>query len=371
MHGLIDRELYVDQPEGFDDGSGRKYRLHKALYGLKQSPRCWYGALEDALVHSGFTKCPAEPALFFRDSPAADDGGGEIVRMWVAIYVDDILFVSAAEFLLQQTFDKLNTRFILKRIEPIDAYLGVQIVFNPETRKLFSHQQRYLEQVSAAVGDGCAITPLTHGLRIDSDDTTYAEGQTSYLSKVGRISYAAGGTRPDLAFAHSWLAGGNQIRTLQYSQELERTMRYMKDTATFGLLYQGGEEQLVLQAYCDAGVELHNHCTTGFVVTFGGAAVAWKSHRQERTSSSSATAEYRAAVEAAKEVIWLRYLLEFLQCPQRAVPLFCDNKAAVQAMTGDSVRALKEICGVLPFIRDCVKAQELQPRFIPWERSAC
>ena len=88
-------------------------------------------------------------------------------------------------------------------------------------------------------------------------------------------------------------------------------------------------------------MHLYNYCTTGFVLTFGGAAVAWKCERLARTSGSSGSAEYRAAVAAAKEVIWLRYLLEFLDCPQGDVPLYCDNKTAIQAMTGDSVRDMK------------------------------
>ena len=138
----------------------------------------------------------------------------------------------------------------------------------------------------------------------------------------------------------------------------------MRETSSFGLLYHGRELALTLRAYCDAGVQLHNYCTTGFVITFGGAAVARRSHRYERTSGSFACAEYRAAVDAAKEIIWLRFLLEFLLCPQAAVPLYCDNKTTVQAMNGDSVRDLKEICRLLPFIRDSVKAGELQPRFI-------
>ena len=56
------------------------------------------------------------------------------------MYVEYILFVLPTEILLQQTLEELNSCLILKRIEPIDAYLGVQIVYNPETRKLFLHQ---------------------------------------------------------------------------------------------------------------------------------------------------------------------------------------------------------------------------------------
>ncbi|GJP48735.1 hypothetical protein CLOM_g8010 [Closterium sp. NIES-68] len=39
LNGIIMEEVYMKQPEGLDDGSGRVCRLKKAIYGLKQAPR--------------------------------------------------------------------------------------------------------------------------------------------------------------------------------------------------------------------------------------------------------------------------------------------------------------------------------------------
>ncbi|CAI7910789.1 unnamed protein product [Closterium sp. NIES-53] len=39
LYGVVDEEIYMKQPEGYDDGSGRVCRLNKAIYGLKQAPR--------------------------------------------------------------------------------------------------------------------------------------------------------------------------------------------------------------------------------------------------------------------------------------------------------------------------------------------
>ncbi|CAI7897508.1 unnamed protein product, partial [Closterium sp. NIES-53] len=38
LYGVVDEEIYMKQPEGYDDGSGRICRLNKAIYGLKQAP---------------------------------------------------------------------------------------------------------------------------------------------------------------------------------------------------------------------------------------------------------------------------------------------------------------------------------------------
>lgn len=35
LYGSVKEEIYVTQPQGFDDNSGRVFRLRKALYGLK------------------------------------------------------------------------------------------------------------------------------------------------------------------------------------------------------------------------------------------------------------------------------------------------------------------------------------------------
>ena len=53
-HADIDKELYVEQPEGFTIILNKVCKLNKALYGLKQSLRQWYKLLEKYLIKLGF-----------------------------------------------------------------------------------------------------------------------------------------------------------------------------------------------------------------------------------------------------------------------------------------------------------------------------
>ncbi|CAI7861814.1 unnamed protein product [Closterium sp. NIES-53] len=39
LNGVLEEVIFMEQPEGFDDGSGRVLKMKKALYGLKQAPR--------------------------------------------------------------------------------------------------------------------------------------------------------------------------------------------------------------------------------------------------------------------------------------------------------------------------------------------
>ena len=63
-HADIDKELYVEQPEGFTTTLNKVCKLNKALYGLKQSSRQWYKHLEKYLTKLGFYPIFADQAVF-------------------------------------------------------------------------------------------------------------------------------------------------------------------------------------------------------------------------------------------------------------------------------------------------------------------
>jgi len=67
LHGLLEEEVYMKQPPGYEDKSVPGYvcRLDKALYGLKQAPRVWYSRLSMKLQDLGFKSSKADTSLFF------------------------------------------------------------------------------------------------------------------------------------------------------------------------------------------------------------------------------------------------------------------------------------------------------------------
>eukprot|EP00253_Pinus_taeda_P002136 PITA_02136 len=72
--------------------------------------------------------------------------------------------------------------------------------------------------------------------------------------------------------------------------------------------------------------------TVGYVFTLGSGPITWACKKQQAAISlSSAEAEYRGAVEASKEALWLRQILsEFGFQQQHPTTLWCDNQSAIQ-----------------------------------------
>ncbi|CAI7834452.1 unnamed protein product [Closterium sp. NIES-54] len=117
LHGVLKEELYMRQPPGFDDGSGRVCRLKKSIYGLKQAPRQWYLKFDEALMDFGFERSEYDPALYHL---VRDEG-----RLSLYLYVDDILLMSSSMVLLDEVMGLLSSRFRMKDLGEAKYYLGV------------------------------------------------------------------------------------------------------------------------------------------------------------------------------------------------------------------------------------------------------
>ncbi|KAA0042098.1 gag/pol protein [Cucumis melo var. makuwa] len=72
--------------------------------------------------------------------------------------------------------------------------------------------------------------------------------------------------------------------------------------------------------------------TSGSVLTLNGGVVVWRSVKQTCIANSTMEAEYVAAYEAAKEVVWLRKFLTDLEIVPNMhllITLYCNNSGAV------------------------------------------
>ena len=56
LNGQVKSEVYVQQLDGYNDNSGKVYKLEKALYGLLESPRAWYECFDKYIRMLKFIK---------------------------------------------------------------------------------------------------------------------------------------------------------------------------------------------------------------------------------------------------------------------------------------------------------------------------
>lgn len=145
-------------------------------------------------------------------------------------------------------------------------------------------------------------------------------------------------TRPDLAYAVSYLARFNSRHNNSHWSAVKHLLRYVKRTRSFRLTFGSGKGQnLAVEGYADAdyaGDIDTRQSTTGFVLYVKGSLVSWKSRRQHCVTLSTTEAEYLAIGDCEKHGLWLCRLLEHIQqLPQINVPISLllsnDNQGAV------------------------------------------
>ena len=69
--------------------------------------------------------------------------------------------------------------------------------------------------------------------------------------------------------------------------------------------------------------------TSGFMVTLSGGAIAWQSRLQKSVTLSTIEVECIATVEAGKELLWCKELLQGLGFKQHRYVLHCDSLSAI------------------------------------------
>ncbi|CAI7899588.1 unnamed protein product [Closterium sp. NIES-54] len=342
LNGVLEEEIFMAQPEGFDDGSGRVLKLKKALYGMKQAPRQWYLKLRGVLEEIGFTPSTADHSLFMI---------GEVEqRSFMVVYVDDILIFSPSSDLVKEVMLKLQDKFKCKALGDVSFYLGLHIKQDVEKRCMRVHQRKYMEALAANFGqsEGHVATPFPSGFKCVKgleEESVGEEERRRFHSLVGSLMYAAVNTRPDVAFATKQLARVVQCPNEEQVAAGMRVAKYIGQTPTVGLQYLAAAQRrqkgadgvepgrLFLTAFSDASFASEPEDMTsvgGFICCVGGGPTAWESKKQVDQALSSVESEYMALFRAVQEIVWQRRLLaELGEEQQGPTLLYYDSQGAI------------------------------------------
>ncbi|CAB0037468.1 unnamed protein product [Trichogramma brassicae] len=142
-----------------------------------------------------------------------------------------------------------------------------------------------------------------------------------------------------------------------------------KSTRNYGIMYdsRGSDKPLVGYSDADYANDIDTRrSTTGYAFMMSAGCVVWASRRQACVSLSTTEAEYIAASEATKEIVWLRKLLADIDC-ECLTPtiLYIDNQSAIR-LTRNPVfhRRSKHIDVRYQFINEKMKENVIDTRFV-------
>lgn len=346
LYGSLDNDIYMKIPEGLkmhDTSKPREMyaiKLQRSLYGLKQSGRMWYNRLSEYLLKEGYENNPICPCVFIRKTIS-----GFVI---IAVYVDDLNIIGTTKE-IKEAREYLKKEFEMKDLGKTRFCLGLQIEYTKNG--ILVHQSNYTERVLKRFNMDKAnplSTPMMgRTLNIEKDPFRPKEdnekdlgSEVPYLSAIGALMYLANCTRPDIAFAVNLLARFSSCPTNRHWKGIKHIFRYIRGTSNLGLFYSNNTKPVLL-GYADAGYlsDPHNaKSQTGYVFTYGGTAISWRSQKQTLVATSSNHAEVIALHEASKECRWLRSVSQHIKgasgltVDKNPTILYEDNAACVTQM---------------------------------------
>eukprot|EP00253_Pinus_taeda_P009525 PITA_09525 len=285
LNGDLQEEVYMTQPPVFKvAGQEQKVcRLVKALYGLKQAPRAWYMKIDQYLTDHGFQRSPSDANLYIKHT------GDDILS--VVVYVDDLIITGGSAHLIHGNKQDLCSTFDMTDLGLLHYCLGVE-VWQTENN-IFLSQSKYAKNlVDRFRMQDCkpTTTPMEPGLKLSAQSSSPFVDETLFRQLVGSLIYLTA-TRPDISFAVSYIS------------------RFMSAPKV--------DHWIVAKP--------------GYVFSLGSGAVTWTSKKQQAVAVSSTEAEYRGAIKASCEAVWLRSMLADMHVSQTGpTPLFCDNQEVLK-----------------------------------------
>ncbi|GEM09021.1 gag-Pol polyprotein [Rhodotorula toruloides] len=216
-------------------------------------------------------------------------GGG--VHHYIALYVDDLLFVSPSLGEITRVKAGLKEEYGIKDLGAAKFILGIQI-HQRSDGSLFLSQRAYLEDVLLCLdpnGRRTAPTPMVPNQQLvpaPDDHVPTPDFRRRYLQAVGSLMYAMLGTRVDLAHVVGVLGCHAARPDNMHWAAVLRALQYIRGTLDYGLEYTPDSSPLRgFEAYSDSdwgACPTTSRSTMCYVFLLANGAVSWSSKLQPR-----------------------------------------------------------------------------------------
>ena len=368
-------------------------RVRKALQGHPESPRLWAELIDKIIRKLNLKPCTHEKCLYF-----TDDYNGSKKRVIFLRQVDNFAIACEDPALAKTVIADINSKMSIdvKELGLISRYNGVDIEQSREYIKLHNttYINKLLDQHKWLNNDEDKIhnfplpmnpdTKYQHKLEnaepLTMTDKLQLEKKLkfTYRQAVGEIIYAMITCRPDVSYAIIKLSQYSNKPAAIHYHALIHLYKYLKATKTKGIYYwhQTPRDDLPtgripilkqdmnydelnvstrqtntnhhLIGYVDsdhASDASHRRSVSGFHVKLAGGTVLYKTKYQNIVAQSSTEAEFIAAAEAGRYILYLRTIMAEIGLPQHhATVMYEDNQGALlMAKAGQPTKRTKHI----------------------------
>ena len=333
LHADLEEDLYMIQPEGFivQEQENLVCKLRNSLYGLKQAPRQWYKKFDSFMHRIGFKRCETDHCCYIKSFDNS--------YIIILLYMDDMLIVESSIEEIHNLKKQLSKQFAMKDLGAAKQIIGMRIIKDKANGILKLLQSEYVKKVLSKFNMNEAkpvSTSLGSYFKLSKEQPPKIEEEKGhmrkvpYVSTIGSLMYAMVCTRPDIANAVGVVSRFMSRPGKQYWEVVKWILRYQKGSSDTCLCFTGAS--LKLQGYVDAdfvGDIDSRKSTTEFVFILGGTAISQASNLQKIVTLLITEAEYVAATEAGKEMIWLHGFLDELGKKRKIGILHSDNQSAI------------------------------------------
>ncbi|UYV73734.1 hypothetical protein LAZ67_11000638 [Cordylochernes scorpioides] len=251
---------------------------------------------------------------------------------------DDGIILSKDKEAIAIIMDELEHAFDITS-GSVNFFVGLQIEQSEDRASIFIHQSSYIDKILSKFNMADCIpasVPMDPSVILTKQDCPTPEQKEKmpkfpFREAVGFLMFASCVSLPDITYAVSQVSKFREYPGPAHCTTVKNIFRYLRSTPHMGILFTG-QDQLVGYSDSDFARDVDSSkSTTGYAFMMNGGTVSWASQRQPIIALSTTESEYIAACSAAKELIWIRRLLQGIGCDiTKETELFIDNQAAIK-----------------------------------------
>ncbi|GJT15903.1 putative ribonuclease H-like domain-containing protein [Tanacetum coccineum] len=299
LYDMIEEEVYVCQPLGFEDPEfpDRVNKVEKT------------GQIDKTL----FIKRVKSDILL------------------VQVYVDDIIFGSTKKGLCTKFEKLMHKKFYISSMGELTFFLGLQVTQKDDG--IFISQDKYVDEILKKIGFSTvktASTPMETSKPLMKDENAKDVDVHLYRSMIGSLMYLTS-SRPDIMFVVCACARFQVTPKVSHLHAVKRIFRYLKGQPKLGLWYPK-DSPFYLEAYTDsdyAGASLDRKSTIGGCQFLGSRLISWQCKKQTIVANSTTKAEYVAAASCCGQVLWIQNQMLDYGYNFMNTKIFIDNESTI------------------------------------------